>query len=173
VIRKPWPAMARTLWNDDEGYRQAYWEKIPGVYFAGDVARKDEDGYFWFQGRADDVLNIGGHRIGPAEVEAALTAHRSVVEAAVIGVPDAIKGESAKCFVVRAEGWNKDYDSEDALIMALKAHVKRELGPFVSIRAIAFREHLPHTKSGKILRRLLKAEETGAAPGDLSSLEEE
>lgn len=173
VVRKPWPAMARTLWNDDEGYTKAYWEKIPGVYFAGDVARKDEDGYFWFQGRADDVLNIGGHRIGPAEVEAALTAHKAVVEAAVIGVPDAIKGEAAKCFIVRAEDWHKDYDSEDELIKSLTAHIHRELGPFVAVRSFAFRERLPHTKSGKIMRRLLRAEETGAAPGDVSSLEDE
>ena len=173
VVRRPWPAMARTLWKDDEGYRKAYWEKIPGVYFAGDVARKDEDGYFWFQGRADDVLNIGGHRIGPAEVEAALVAHRAVVEAAVIGVPDPIKGEAAKCFVVRAEGWEKDFESADELIKSLTTHVHRELGPFVAVKAIAFRDGLPHTKSGKILRRLLKAEETGAAMGDLSSLEEE
>jgi len=173
VVKKPWPAMARTLFDDDEGYRKAYWDKIPGMYFAGDVARKDEDGYFWFQGRADDVLNIGGHRIGPAEVEAALMAHKAVIEAAVIGVPDSIKGEAAKCFVVRAEGWEKDFDSEDELIKGLTSHVKRELGPFVAIKAIAFRENLPHTKSGKILRRLLKAEETGAAPGDLSTLEEE
>jgi len=173
VVRKPWPAMARTLWQDDRGYRAAYWEKIPGLYFAGDIARKDEDGYFWFQGRADDVLNIAGHRIGPAEVEAALTAHRAVVEAAVIGVPDAIKGEAAKCFVVRARDWEKDFESEDELGQSLKSHVHRELGPFVAVRAIVFRDRLPHTKSGKIMRRLLKAEETGTPPGDLSTLEEE
>ena len=173
VIRQPWPAMARTLWKDEPGYKKTYWERIPGVYFTGDMARKDEDGYFWFQGRADDVLNIGGLRIGSAEVEAALTAHRYVVEAAVIGVPDSIRGEAAKAFVVPIEGWENEFETEDEFMTALNNQVHRELGPFVTLRSIGFRDSLPHTKSGKIMRRLLKAEELGTPPGDLSSLEEE
>jgi acetyl-CoA synthetase len=173
VIRQPWPAMARTLWKDEPGYKKTYWERIPGVYFTGDMARKDEDGYFWFQGRADDVLNIGGLRIGSAEVEAALTAHRYVVEAAVIGVPDSIRGEAAKAFVVPIEGWENEFETEDEFMTALNNQVHRELGPFVTLRSIGFRDSLPHTNSGKIMRRLLKAEELGTPPGDLSSLEEE
>ncbi|UJX39391.1 acetate--CoA ligase [Desulfovibrio sp. JY] len=159
VLKKPWPGMLTGLAGDEAGYADAYWNKIPGVYFAGDVARRDEDGYFWIQGRADDVLNIAGHRIGTAEVEAALTSHRFVIEAAVIGLPDKIKGEVAKAFVVPSPQWQEAYADADAFASDLRAHVRRELGPIVIVRAVALRESLPRTQSGKILRRMLREEE--------------
>ncbi|HWQ09736.1 MAG TPA: acetate--CoA ligase, partial [Holophaga sp.] len=131
VVTKPWPGMLATMEGDAAGYEQVYWKTIPGVYFAGDVARRDEDGYFWIQGRADDVLNIAGHRIGTAEVEAALCAHRYVTEAAVIGLPDKIKGEVAKAFVVADPLWREVYPDADAFAAELRAHLRRELGPIV------------------------------------------
>ncbi|EHJ47461.1 Acetate--CoA ligase [Solidesulfovibrio carbinoliphilus subsp. oakridgensis] len=163
VVKKPWPAMLTTLEGDDAGYARDYWERIPGCYFAGDVARRDEDGYFWIQGRADDVLNIAGHRVGTAEVEAALCAHRLVTEAAVVGLPDKIKGEVAKAFVVAAPEWRAAFADADAFASELRAHVRRELGPIVVIKAVELRDTLPRTRSGKILRRKLRAEELGQA----------
>ena len=161
VLRKPWPGMFSGLAGDEAGYREAYWEKIPGAYFAGDVARRDEDGYYWIQGRADDVLNIAGHRLGTAEIEAALCAHRFVAEAAVIGVPDKIKGEVAKAFVVADPAWTGAFPDADALAADLRGHLRRELGPIVILRGVELRETLPRTRSGKILRRALRAEELG------------
>ncbi|MFO7594962.1 MAG: acetate--CoA ligase [Desulfocurvibacter africanus] len=169
VLTKPWPGMLQTLWNDPKGYAQAYWDKIPGVYVTGDVARKDEDGYFWIQGRADEVINIAGHNIGTAEIESALCVHKAVAEAAVVGVPDKIKGEVAKAFVVLSEGCELCED----LVRELKAMVRRELGPVVVLKSVAFVESLPRTKAGKILRRVLRAQELGVDPGDLSVLDEE
>jgi len=168
VIKKPWPGMMQNVWNDPDAYR-AYFEKIPGCYVAGDVARRDEDGYFWMQGRADEVINVAGHRLGTAELESALVAHRAVAEAAVIGIPDKIKGEVAKAFVTLREG----VEESDELAKELKEHMKRELGPVAELKSVKFRKDLPKTKSGKILRRLLKAEELGTEPGDISMLEEE
>ncbi|WP_243544582.1 acetate--CoA ligase [Pseudodesulfovibrio tunisiensis] len=168
VLTRPWPAMMTGLWNDEEGYRE-YWEKIPGRYYAGDVARRDEDGYIWIQGRADDVINIAGHRIGPAELEAAFCVHRAVSEAAVIGVPDRIKGEAAKAFVVLHHGFEPD----DDLIRDLKRTVRNELGPVAVIKSIAFCDKLPRTRSGKIMRRVLKAEELGLDLGDVTGLDDE
>jgi len=173
VIKKPWPGMMTGIDQDPERYKKTYWEKIPGVYFAGDVARKDEDGYYWIQGRADDVLNIAGHRIGTAELESALVSHRFVNEAAVIGVPDSIKGEVAKAFVILNEGWEAEYDSAADLVGGLKQHVRRELGPVAVMKTIEFRETLPKTRSGKIMRRILKAEELGEDVGDTSTLVED
>lgn len=167
VVTKPWPAMMTGLWNDDDRYKE-YWEKVPGVYYAGDVARKDEDGYIWIQGRADDVINIAGHRIGSAELEAAFGAHRAVSECAVIGVPDKIKGEAAKAFVLL----NSDFEADDDLIKDLKRTIRNELGPVAVIKSIEFRDTLPKTSSGKIMRRVLKAEESGHEIGDLTGLDE-
>lgn len=166
VINKPWPAMMTGIWNDPDMYRH-YFEQIPGVYFAGDVARADEDGFFWIQGRADDVLNIGGHRIGTAELEAAFGSHRAVCEAAVIGVPDKIKGEVAKAFIVLNQG----FEAADELAAELKKHMRNELGPVAVLKSIDFRDSLPKTRSGKILRRVLRAEELGQDAGDMSVLE--
>ena len=174
VLKKPWPAMMSTMYKDPERYRKTYWEKIPGgVYYAGDVARKDEDGYYWIQGRADDVLNIAGHRIGTAELESAFVAHRWVNEAAVIGVPDPIKGEVAKAFLILIDGWQKDYDSADDLVSALSTHMLKELGPVAVIKSMEFVTELPKTRSGKIMRRVLKAKELGEDVGDLSTLEKD
>ncbi|WP_027182822.1 acetate--CoA ligase [Desulfovibrio inopinatus] len=172
VIKKPWPGMLSGLLGDEDAYKDAYWTKIPGMYFAGDVARKDEDGFFWIQGRADDVLNIAGHRLGTAEFESALVAHKFADEAAVIGIPDAVKGEAAKAFIVPAAGWQDVFASREELIVTLKDHVRRELGPVASIKAVELVETLPRTRSGKILRRVLRAQELGQEVGDLSTLEE-
>lgn len=161
VITKPWPAMMVAIEDDPDAYR-SYWDRVPGAYFAGDAARKDEDGYIWIQGRADDVLIIAGHRIGTAELEGAFVSHKAVVEVAIIGIADRIKGEAAKAFVVLGD----DYDPTDELIEELKEHVRGELGPVAVVKAIEFRESLPKTSCGKLLRRVLKSEELGVAPED-------
>jgi len=135
VIKTPWPSMLRTLYKDPERYKETYWEKIPGYYVAGDVARKDKDGYFWVQGRADDVLNTSGHRIGTAEIESALVSHMAVAEAAVIGIPDAIKGEVAKAFVILIEGHEGSPNLQKELIQ----QVRTELGPVAIVKAIVCR----------------------------------
>jgi acetyl-CoA synthetase len=171
VLKKPWPSMLRTLYKDPERYKETYWSKMAGAYLAGDVARKDEDGYIWIQGRSDDVLNIAGHRIGTAELESALVSHRSVAEAAVIGVPDKIKGEVAKAFVLLSEE-HGEVEDQDELIKVLKNHVRKELGPVAVVKSIEFRDKLPKTRSGKIMRRVLRAEELGEEVGDTSSLED-
>ncbi len=169
VIREPWPAMLQGLYKDPEKYIETYWSKIPGVYLAGDIATKDADGYFRFQGRSDDVLKVAGHRIGTAEVESALVSHKYVAEAACIGVPDKVKGEVAKLFVTLKQGVEVD---KTALVDELRAHVRKELGPVVVIREIEFRDKLPKTRSGKIMRRVLKARELGLQEGDLSTLDD-
>jgi len=168
VITKPWPSMMTGLWNDDDRYKE-YWGRFPGLYYAGDVARRDEDGYIWIQGRADDVINIAGHRIGSAELEAAFGVHEAVSECAVIGVPDKIKGEAAKAFVLL----NNGFAPEDDLIKDLKKTIRNELGPVAVIKSIEFRDKLPKTRSGKIMRRVLKAEELGHEIGDLTGLQDE
>ncbi len=170
VIKKPWPSMLRTLYNDPERYKKTYWEKFPGYFLAGDVARKDEDGYFWIQGRSDDVLNIAGHRVGSAELESALVSHKSVAEAAVIGIPDKIKHEVAKAFVTLNA--DAEVDDPNELIKTLKAHVRNELGPVAVVKSIEFRDKLPKTRSGKIMRRVLKAQELGEEVGDTSTLDD-
>ncbi|WP_045211970.1 acetate--CoA ligase [Desulfonatronovibrio magnus] len=170
VLKNPWPSMLRTLYKDPDRYKKTYWEKFPGYYLAGDVARKDEDGYFWIQGRSDDVLNIAGHRVGTAELESALVSHKAVAEAAVIGVPDKIKHEVAKAFVTLSA--DVDVENTDDLIKALKGHVRKELGPVAVVKSIEFREKLPKTRSGKIMRRVLKAQELGEEVGDTSTLED-
>ncbi|MDP3428166.1 MAG: AMP-binding protein, partial [Humidesulfovibrio sp.] len=172
VITRPWPAMMTGYFNDTDGgegehYREAF-SRFPGKYLAGDVAKRDEDGYLWIQGRADDVLNIAGHRLGTAELENAFRSHPAVAEAAIIGVPDKIKGEAAKAFIILIQG----AEGSDDLILDLKHHMRKELGPVAVIKSIEFRTTLPRTRSGKILRRLLRAEELGEAPGDLSMLDD-
>jgi acetyl-CoA synthetase len=168
ALRRPFPHMMRTLWNDADRYRD-YWTEIPGqVYAAGDVASWDADGYITILGRSDDVLNVAGHRIGTADVESALVSHPAVAEAAVIGVPDPLKGENIKAFVVLRAGHSADADLHASLI----AHVRRELGPIATPADLDFLDKLPKTRSGKIVRRLLKAQEMGQDPGDLSTLEE-
>ena len=167
VIKKPWPAMFRTLWGNPKRYKEEYFEVIPGgVYTTGDLARRDEDGYFWIQGRADDVLNIAGYRVSTVEVENVVLSHPAIAEAACIGVPDPIKGETAKIFVVLKNG----YLPSDELDRELRQLIMKRLGPIVIIKAVEFVENLPKTKSGKIMKRVLKASELGIDPGDLTTL---
>ena len=167
VLKTPFPSLFRTVYGDPDRYAQD-WNRIPGCYFTGDVALKDEDGYFMVVGRADDVLNVSGHRIGTAEVESALVSHASVAEAAVIGVPDPIRGESIKAFVTLRVGNEPSQES----VSTLQAHVRHELGPIAVPSGVDFVASLPKTRSGKIMRRLLKAQELGLDPGDITTLEE-
>jgi len=166
ILRKPFPTMMRTVWGDPGRYERE-WQKIPGVYMTGDVAVRDADGYITVLGRVDDVLNVAGHRIGTAEVESALVSHPAVAEAAAIGVPDSLKGEVIKAFVQCRAG----HVASNALATSLIEHVRRELGPIATPSAIEFVAALPKTRSGKILRRYLKAKEQGIDPGDISTLE--
>ncbi|MDP2835777.1 MAG: acetate--CoA ligase [Methanobacteriaceae archaeon] len=169
VIKKPWPAMFRTLYKDEKRYIDVYWNKIPGgVYHAGDIARKDEDGYIWIQGRSDDVLNIAGHRVGTSEVESAFVSHPAVVECAVIGKSDPIKGQVIKSFIILKEG----YQLNTKLIENLQKHVRYELGPVAVLGEIQQVDKLPKTRSGKIMRRILRAQEEGEDLGDTSTLED-
>ena len=167
AVRKPWPGMMRAIYQAPDRYA-TYWNTIPGLYAAGDVATKDEDGYFRVMGRADDVMNVSGYRIGTAEVESALVSHPSVAESAVIGKPDPLKGESIKAFVILREG----FEPSDDLLTKLKYHVRVELSPIAVPGEIEFVPSLPKTRSGKIMRRVLKAKELGVEPGDISTLED-
>ncbi|MFN8587175.1 MAG: acetate--CoA ligase [Candidatus Eisenbacteria bacterium] len=165
VLRRPLPYMLRTVWGDPARYEK-YWEQVPGCYSAGDIAVRDRDGYFAVLGRADDVLNVAGHRIGTADVEGSLLRHASVAESAVIGLPDALKGERIKAFVVLKPG----VQAGPGLVASLKDHVRQDLGPIAQPSDIELRTSLPKTRSGKIVRRYLKAIEMGEDPGDLSTL---
>jgi len=167
VLRRPFPHMFRTVYGDPERYAKD-WGKVPNAYTTGDVAICDEDGYFTVVGRADDVLNVAGHRIGTADVEGALVSHPAVAEAAVIGRPDAIKGENIKAFVILRVGHAASPDLESKL----KDHVRHVLGAIAVPADIAFPDKLPKTRSGKIMRRLLKALELGQEVGDISTLED-
>ena len=169
VVRKPWPSMLRGLWGDPERYKSVYWTEVPHSYFTGDGCRQDKDGYFWIVGRIDDVLNVAGHRIGTAEVESALVSHQQVAEAAVVGRPDDLKGQALVAFVTLKSGVNAD----GALRDALRQHVAREIGPVAKPDDIRFAEALPKTRSGKIMRRLLKQIAAGTEiKGDTTTLED-
>ncbi len=168
VIKTPWPSMLRTCWGNPERYEK-YWKSIPGnVYNADDLASYDEEGYIMILGRADDVLNVAGHRIGTMEVESALVDHPAVAEAAVIGKPHEVKGEIIKAFVILKKG----YEPSEELEKDIKQHVRDTLGPIAVPEEIAFVEKLPKTRSGKIMRRVLKAQELGFEVGDISTLED-
>ena len=167
VIRQPWPAMLRTILREPERYQQ-YWRDEPStMYLAGDSARRDEDGYFWVIGRIDEVIKVSGYRLGTAEIESALISHRAVAEAAAIGLPHEIKGTAIHCYVILRQGEPETKTLEDEL----KAHVACELGPIARPEKINLVPSLPKTRSGKILRRLLKAQALGQDVGDLSTLE--
>lgn len=166
ALKRPFPHMLRTIYNAPERYEEA-WTELNGLYLTGDIAVRDEAGRFSVLGRADDVLNVAGHRIGTADVESALVSHEAVAEAAVIGVPDEIKGEVIKAFVVL----RNDAASGEPLAKTLISHVRDELGPVATPSEVTFVENLPKTRSGKIMRRLLKSRELGQDPGDLSTLE--
>ncbi|MFA5396532.1 MAG: acetate--CoA ligase [Methanogenium sp.] len=167
VIKEPWPSQMRAVKNNDDRYR-AYWETINGYYTAGDLAVKDEDGYIMILGRSDDIIIVSGHNLGTAEVESALVSHKAVAEAAVIGLPDALKGQKVKAFVILVNG-NKPTDK---LKSDLIYHVRMSIGPIAMPSDIEFVDSLPKTRSGKIMRRVLKAQELGIDPGDISTLEE-
>jgi acetyl-CoA synthetase len=169
VVRRPWPAMLRTIWGDDDRYRRQYWSEIEGCYFTGDGARRDGDGYFWVVGRIDDVLNVAGHRLGTAEVESALVSHPAVAEAAVVGRPDEIKGQAVVAFVtLRA-----DMQPTAELKNELRAHVAQQIGALARPDDLRWAEALPKTRSGKIMRRLLKElASTGEVRGDTTTLED-
>ena len=168
VIKTPWPAMLRTIWNDPDRYVEQYWSRFPGVYMTGDSARRDEDGYYWIIGRVDDVIKVSGYRLGTAEIESALVSHPSVAEAAAIGLPHDIKGHAIHTFVILKTGYQKS----DKLIEELRQHVGHEVGPIAKPEHIEIVESLPKTRSGKIMRRVLKAKALGIDPGNLSTLEE-
>ena len=169
VIRKPWPGMLRTIYGDDERYRQQYWSQIENIYFAGDGARRDEDGYFWIMGRIDDVINVSGHRLGTAEVESALVSHEAVAEAAVVGRPDELKGSAIVAFVTL----EISFTASDELNSVLRAHVAKEIGALARPDEIRFTDALPKTRSGKIMRRLLREIATsGTVAGDVTTLED-
>jgi acetyl-CoA synthetase len=166
IIRHPWPSMMRTIYGDPARYR-TYWETIPGVYFAGDAATVDEIGYFRIQGRVDDVIKVAGHRLGSMEIESSLVSHPAVAEAAAIGKPDPIKGEHIKVFVILKAG----NEPSEAMVQELKQHVRTNVGPIATPDEIEFVTALPKTRSGKIMRRVLRARELGQPLGDVTTLE--
>ncbi len=169
ILRQPWPSMLRTLWKDPARYEEAYWSKLPGRYFTGDAARRDEDGYYWVLGRVDDVMNVSGHRLSTMELESALVRHPAVAEAAVVGKPHEITGQSVAAFVtLKAGEWDQAQLMDD-----LKKWVGHEIGPFARPEQIRFTDALPKTRSGKIMRRLLREIVMGnAVTGDVTTLED-
>ena len=169
VLKKPWPGMLMTLYQDPQRYKEVYWSRFPNVYYTGDYAIRDADGYFWLLGRADEVLKIAGHRIGTMEIESALVSHPAVSEAATIGKPHEVKGESISIFAILKQS----YEPTEELKQELKKHVRKVIGPVATPEEIYFVHSLPKTRSGKIMRRVLKAVLTDMPIGDLSTLEDE
>ncbi|MDH4069312.1 MAG: acetate--CoA ligase [Ignavibacteria bacterium] len=168
VIRNPWPSMMRTLYNDPDRYIKQYWSQFPGSYMTGDSAKRDEDGYYWVIGRVDDVIKVSGYRLGTAEIESALVSHPMVAEAAAIGLPHEVKGNAIHAYVILRAGNSPG----DHLTDELRSHVAHELGPIAKPEKITVVDSLPKTRSGKIMRRVLKARALGKDPGNLSTLEE-
>jgi len=172
VVKKPWPSIARTIWQDHEKYKEFYWTAYPGYYFTGDGARMDKDGDYWLLGRVDDVISVAGHRIGAAEVEAALISHQAVAEAAVVPIPDEIKGEAIYTFVTLKDG----FKSSEELIKSLINHVRNEVGAIATPKVIQIADALPKTRSGKIVRRMLRKIAGGSKSeelGDTSTLQDQ
>lgn len=171
VIRRPFPGLTATLWGEPERYGRDYWQRIPGhdVYFSGDAAAVDEDGYVWFSGRADEIIKIAAHRIGTIEVETAFLRHPAVAEAGVAGRADQLRGEVISAFVSLKEG----HEPSSELRAELVDTVRQELGPVAVIGELSFVSVLPKTRSGKIMRRVLRAVATGTEPGDISTIEDE
>ncbi|MAV55258.1 MAG: acetate--CoA ligase [Phycisphaerae bacterium] len=174
AIRKPWPGMLRGIYGDRDRFMDTYWARLPGLYFAGDGARRDERGYFWIMGRVDDVINVSGHRMGTMEVESALVSHPSVVEAAVVGVPHEIKGTGIAAFcTLIPEQRPKTPEDQEALMAELRAHVGREIGAIAKPDLVRFTDALPKTRSGKIMRRLLRDVAAGVeSTQDMTTLED-
>jgi acetyl-CoA synthetase len=171
-LAAPWPGQARTVYGDHKRFKETYFTQYPGYYFTGDGARRDEDGYYWITGRIDDVINVSGHRLGTAEVESALVAHESVAEAAVVGYPHAIKGQGIYCYVLLNNGFEEN--GAEQLIGALKEQVRQAIGAFASPDVIHIASGLPKTRSGKIMRRILRkiASSEYDGMGDISTLAE-
>ena len=168
VIKTPFPGMMRTIYKDPERFKTQYWSKFPGMYQTGDSARKDKDGYIWVIGRMDDVIKVSGYRLGTAEVESALVSHPAVAEAAAIGLPHDLKGNAIHAFVILRQG----VEPSDKLAEELRAHVGHEMGPIARPEDIKFVDSLPKTRSGKIMRRVLRARALGQPEGDLTTIEE-
>lgn len=169
VVRKPWPSMFRTLWGDPDRFRDTYWSQIPGIYFVGDAARRDEDGYIWVLGRVDDVMNVSGHRLSTAELESVLVRHDAVAEAAVVGMPDDLTGQAVIAFVTPIQG----HVASDELAADLRDWVAQQIGKFARPKQIRFSDALPKTRSGKIMRRLLREiVTTQTVSGDITTLED-
>ncbi len=166
VLKRPWPSMLRGIYGDPERYRQTYWSRFPGMYFAGDGAKRDEDGYLWLLGRVDDVMNVSGHRISTIEVESALVDHKAVAEAAVVGKNDPLTGQAIFAFVIPKVGIVAD----DALAVELREHVAKVIGPIAKPKFLMFTPDLPKTRSGKIMRRLLRDIGEGRPLGDTTTL---
>jgi acetyl-CoA synthetase len=169
ILRKPWPAMLRTIYGDPDRYQRQYWSQIPGAYFTGDGARRDKDGYYWVMGRVDDVINVSGHRLSTMEIESALVAHDKVAEAAVVGRPDELKGQAISAFVSLEHGQT----ASDELKEELRQWVGKEIGSLAKPDDIRFTDVLPKTRSGKIMRRLLRElASSGEVKGDVTTLED-
>ena len=167
TLNRPWPAMLRTLYGDDERFVETYWKKFgEEVYFVGDAARRDADGYYWIIGRVDDVLNVSGHRMSTAEIESAIVSHEKVAEAAVIGQPDEDTGQSVTAFVTLGG----DLEGGDAEVEAIREHVAKKIGKLARPKRIIWAEDLPKTRSGKIMRRLLRDIAVGRELGDITTL---
>jgi acetyl-CoA synthetase len=174
VIKRPWPSMLRTIYGDPQRYEDSYWKTIPGMYFAGDGARRDSNGYFWVMGRVDDVINVAGHRLGTAEIESALVSHPTMVaEAAVVGRPDDLKGTAIVAFVIPKGRSAADANADPAAKEQLRQHVAKEIGAIAKPDDIRFTDALPKTRSGKIMRRLLRNLASGELLGDMTTLEDE
>lgn len=167
VIREPWPAMLRGIWGDPQRFKDTYWSRFENMYFAGDGAKKDEDGDIWLLGRVDDVMNVSGHRLSTTEIESALVSHPAVAEAAVVGATDETTGQAVVAFVIlRGDAVNNG----DATVQELRNHVGKEIGPIAKPKNILVVPELPKTRSGKIMRRLLKDVAEGRDPGDATTL---
>jgi acetyl-CoA synthetase len=166
VLKRPWPAMLRGIYGDPERYRSTYWSRFPGMYFAGDGAKRDEEGYFWLLGRVDDVMNVSGHRLSTTEIESALVSHPAVAEAAVVGGPDAVSGEAINAFVILRLG----NEPTQELGRELREHVATKISPIAKPKSLMFTPDLPKTRSGKIMRRLLRDIAQGRQLGDVTTL---
>jgi len=169
IIKNPWPGMLLTLWEDDEKYKKAYWSKFQNVYYSGDYAKIDQDGYFWLLGRADDVLKVAGHRIGTAELESCIVSHEDIAESAVCGIPDEVKGEVIVAFAVLLDNAKKNHD---LLKKEIFEKIRNDIGPIATPKQVYFVSKLPKTRSGKIMRRLLKAIANNERVGDTSTLDD-